>query len=61
MSAGRSLNPIRTVDFQEAFMKQFDQERKPYEQPAIVYETELEVRAGTPVGIPDPLDLTGTK
>lgn len=42
-------------------MEQLDQERKPYEPPAIVYETELEVRAGTPVGIPDPLDLTGTQ
>lgn len=23
-------------------------ERKPYEQPAVVYETDLEARAGTP-------------
>lgn len=35
------------------------QERKPYEEPAVVYESELEVRAGSPVGIPDPLDITG--
>ncbi len=42
-------------------MEQFDQERKPYEQPAIVYETDLEIRAGSVVGIPDPLDLTGTE
>lgn len=30
------------------------QERKPYEPPAVVYETELEVRAGSPLGMPDP-------
>ena len=35
------------------------QERKPYEEPAIVYESELEVRAGSPLGIPNPLDPTG--
>lgn len=34
--------------------------RARYETPAIVYEAELEVRAGTPLGLPDPLDLTGT-
>lgn len=34
-------------------------ERKPYEGPAVIYESELEVRAGSPFGIPDPLDLTG--
>lgn len=34
-------------------------ERKPYEEPAVVYESALEVRAGTPMGIPDPLDPTG--
>jgi hypothetical protein len=37
------------------------QERKPYEEPAVVYESSLEVRAGTPLGIPDPLDLTGSQ
>lgn len=37
------------------------QERKPYEEPAVVYESSLEVRAGSPLGIPDPLDLTGTQ
>ncbi|MGE5602118.1 MAG: hypothetical protein ACM30E_03650 [Nitrososphaerales archaeon] len=37
------------------------QERKPYEEPAVVYESALEVRAGSPItGFPDPLDLTGT-
>lgn len=35
------------------------QGRKVYEQPAVVYESELEVRAGSPLGIPDPLDLFG--
>jgi hypothetical protein len=34
-------------------------ERKPYEAPAVTYETQLEVRAGTPVRV-DPLDLLGT-
>jgi hypothetical protein len=34
-------------------------ERRPYEAPAVIYETQLEVRAGTPVGV-DPLDLLGT-
>ncbi len=37
-----------------------EQERKPYEAPAVIYESTLEVRAGSPLGIPDPLDLTGT-
>ncbi len=35
------------------------QERKPYEAPAVVFEAALEVRAGTPLGIPNLLgDLT---
>lgn len=33
--------------------------RQPYEPPAIVYESELEVRAGSPLGLPDPLALPG--
>lgn len=33
---------------------------KPYEAPTIIYESDLEVRAGSPFGLPDPLDLTGT-
>jgi hypothetical protein len=36
-------------------------DRVAYEAPAIVYESELEVRAGSPLGLPDPLDLTGTQ
>lgn len=32
--------------------------QKDYEAPAIVYEASLEVRAGTPVGLPDALNLT---
>jgi len=28
-----------------------------YEPPAVVYEATLEVRAGTPLGMPDPLKL----
>ena len=35
------------------------QERKPYEEPAVVYESALEIRAGSPLGIPDPFDVTG--
>jgi hypothetical protein len=35
------------------------QERKPYEEPAVVYESALEVRAGSPLGIPDLFDPTG--
>lgn len=42
-------------------VKPLNQERKPYETPAVVYEATLEVRAGTPLGIPDPLDLFGTE
>jgi hypothetical protein len=30
--------------------------RPAYEAPAVVYEAELEVRAGSPVGMPDPLN-----
>ena len=33
-------------------------ERQPYEAPAVVYEAPLEVRAGTPLGLPAILDLT---
>lgn len=36
-------------------------ERKPYEAPAVVYETRLEVRAGSPEGLRDPLNLFGTE
>lgn len=37
-----------------------NEERTPYEPPAVVYESDLEVRAGSPLNIPDPLNLTGT-
>lgn len=37
-----------------------DRQPATYEVPAIVYESELEVRAGTTLGLPDPLDVTGT-
>lgn len=30
--------------------------RQPYEAPAVVYESALEVRAGSPLGFPDPLN-----
>lgn len=32
---------------------------KRYEQPAIVHELALETRAGSPLGIPNPLDPAG--
>lgn len=37
------------------------QERKPYEEPAVVYESALEVRAGTPLKLPDLTDPTGVE
>lgn len=33
--------------------------RRRYDPPAIVYEAELEVRAGSPLGMPDSLDPFG--
>jgi hypothetical protein len=33
--------------------------RQIYEAPAVVYEAELEARAGSPLGIPDPLGELG--
>lgn len=36
-----------------------EQTRPAYEPPAVVYEAELEARAGSPLGIPDPLDPLG--
>ena len=32
-------------------------EKSTYEPPAVVYESALEVRAGSPLGLPDPLAL----
>jgi hypothetical protein len=32
--------------------------RQPYETPAVVYEAALEVRAGSPLGVPPLLGLT---
>lgn len=34
-------------------------DKQVYEPPAVVYESELEVRAGSPLGLPDPLALPG--
>ncbi len=31
--------------------------QKPYSQPLIIFETELETRAGSPLGLVDPLNL----
>jgi len=33
--------------------------RKPYAKPEIIHELELETRAGSPLGMPDPLDPLG--
>jgi hypothetical protein len=35
-------------------------EDKAYQTPGIIYEGELEVHAGSPLGLPDPLDPLGT-
>ncbi len=34
-------------------------ERQRYESPAIIHELELETRAGSPLGLPNPFDPTG--
>jgi hypothetical protein len=34
-------------------------EDKVYQTPEIIHEGELEVQAGSPVGLPDPLDPLG--
>ncbi len=34
--------------------------RKSYVSPAIVHELDLETRAGSPLGMPDPMNLDGT-
>ncbi len=34
--------------------------RKPYSKPEIIYNLELETRAGSPLGIPDTLDPLDT-
>jgi hypothetical protein len=33
--------------------------KRVYNPPEIVHELELETRAGSPLGLPDPVDLTG--
>ena len=35
--------------------------RKPYKQPEIIHELELETRAGSPLAVPDPIDPLQTK
>lgn len=37
------------------------QEVELYVPPDVIYEGELEVRAGSPLGIPNPLDLFGSE
>jgi hypothetical protein len=36
-------------------------ERKPYTKPQIVHEMDLETKAGSPLSLPNPLDLPGSK
>lgn len=36
-----------------------DRPRKAYSRPEIIHELELETRAGSPLGIPDPMDPFG--
>ena len=36
-----------------------DLERKPYQPPAVVHEIELEIRAGSPLNFPNPVDPFG--
>ena len=38
-----------------------DVTRQPYIKPAIAHELRLETRAGTPLGMPDPLGIDPTK
>jgi len=38
-------------------MEAHDNARIAYEPPAVIYESTLEVRAGTPLSLPDPLNL----
>ncbi len=38
---------------------ELQQKREIYEKPAIIHELELETRAGSPLGLPNPLDPTG--
>lgn len=35
-------------------------DRLPYERPAVTFESELEVRAGSPLGLPDLFDPLAT-
>ena len=42
----------------QAIMNLPEFEPQHYEPPTIVYEASLEIRAGSPLGMPDPLDLT---
>ena len=33
-----------------------EQERKPYKRPELLHELQLETHAGSPLGLPDPLE-----
>ena len=44
---------------EEGVEEQPKMQRKPYAKPAIIVELELETRAGSPVGMPDPFDPLG--
>ncbi len=52
-----SMNPQRTQGRRHAPVER----PATYEAPAILFEMDLEVRAGSPLGLPDPLNSPGTK
>ncbi len=43
------------MDTQDKNTQKLPEIRKPYTQPMVVFETELETRAGSPLGLVDPL------
>ncbi len=53
MSSQRQ-EPMETTEVQEETARR---PRKPYTKPEISHELELEVRAGSPLALPNPLDL----
>lgn len=54
--SSRRQEPIEAV---EARDETACRPRKPYTKPEIIHELALEVRAGSPLGLPDPLDPLG--
>ena len=44
---------------QENLSENYPETRKSYFSPAIIHELDLETRAGSPLGLPDPFNLDG--